>query len=911
MARTRSGSNASAQATGRGRSKSATPVPAPGAAGGSSKVMRRSKRLAGAEESNGGDSSDEDNKPRPGKSVGKISVNSKRGRKGKKKKKKKDNEEEDQEAAVDGLSIIKEDDEEDEAAFEPDTGQRPVSPQRLNGHGAPADPSTQDALRNDDIAEVPAPEDEDIDTEQQTETTSPRPENGCNENGDNDGDSSATSHRSPTEDGNAPPALDPNGPSTSSTHSSLRDLFDDPDDDAEDFESPMNGDADEANGVPAVPGELGGAAANEDQAEGSAIGSTLALAESERSPAMPVVSEPSKAGDSHGPGVGHLEDAAMPREGVLIDDETRQKSRKRKSSDLASETQPSQGNGSKSKRPRVDSSGQTRIPTQPEQEHDSSHKLTAEEANSWNSNWMKNWQVLHGNGCSLAECNEYRELYAKAVEIQEDAGIAVPPPGEWGGMYVKRIPRAHLDNTRAKLKRKYMDHVEGLWTTYINRVASRGDSQHPEKTARMAEKERVRMKKHAAKPTGWPYKPNDEPADVPPLSPEVKGGKLAVELGFGLPQSLPPTLQGTWNFSHSLGVGAYGHAGLWEQFDQAGNIIKRIAVKETYLPGSKFTNAMYWATDKRPQLPKEGVMMQDLNRLPTSTNIVKCHAMAGDFWYAQHKLQRLYLEYCPHGDLQSMIGEHRLLQERKAADGRSINHRIPVNLLWSVFEALISATCLMKNGCLPPNQALAGWTPMLHRDIKPANIVLTPPSNVNSRNVACWPGIPVPKLADFGIGTYIDSKNEPKNSWLRSNPFGTLGYMAPERLITSRPPADPSKIDIWSSARVILALMNLDEKEEDVFHYAGENSEDILHFKDGVRDYYDDRCPKLVGMVERCLSEDPGLRPGVEDLWQEIQNEVARYGDLDMEVLPLKQTAIGDDEPLARYKMEPWPMWSR
>lgn len=46
---------------------------------------------------------------------------------------------------------------------------------------------------------------------------------------------------------------------------------------------------------------------------------------------------------------------------------------------------------------------------------------------------------------------------------------------------------------------------------------------------------------------------------------------------------------------------------------------------------------------------------------------------------------------------------------------------IPVRVLWSIFEGLASAVCLMHFGYLPPSSVDENFSPLMHRDIKPSN----------------------------------------------------------------------------------------------------------------------------------------------------------------------------------------------
>lgn len=46
---------------------------------------------------------------------------------------------------------------------------------------------------------------------------------------------------------------------------------------------------------------------------------------------------------------------------------------------------------------------------------------------------------------------------------------------------------------------------------------------------------------------------------------------------------------------------------------------------------------------------------------------------------------------------------------------------IPSRVIWSIFEGLVSAVCLMHFGYLPPLNVDQTFQPLMHRDIKPSN----------------------------------------------------------------------------------------------------------------------------------------------------------------------------------------------
>src|SRR5205085_1084483 len=62
---------------------------------------------------------------------------------------------------------------------------------------------------------------------------------------------------------------------------------------------------------------------------------------------------------------------------------------------------------------------------------------------------------------------------------------------------------------------------------------------------------------------------------------------------------------------------------------------------------------------------------------------------------------------------------------------------------------------------------------VLHRDLKPSNILLQP------RAESAEPGIPVPKITDFGLAKLVDG--QPQQT-LPTECLGTPSYMAPEQV---------------------------------------------------------------------------------------------------------------------------------
>lgn len=101
---------------------------------------------------------------------------------------------------------------------------------------------------------------------------------------------------------------------------------------------------------------------------------------------------------------------------------------------------------------------------------------------------------------------------------------------------------------------------------------------------------------------------------------------------------------------------------------------------------------------------------------------------------------------------------------------------------------------------------------------------------------------------------------------------------------------------MWSIDRVILALMNREELGDGSFEEYDED--ESPSYQPGVRQYYSDRCPKLVELVDESVKVQPDERPTPTELWNDIQKEVGKISSL--AGLPLKLTAIPatDAQPL-------------
>ncbi|KAF7191088.1 G2-specific protein kinase nimA [Pseudocercospora fuligena] len=325
---------------------------------------------------------------------------------------------------------------------------------------------------------------------------------------------------------------------------------------------------------------------------------------------------------------------------------------------------------------------------------------------------------------------------------------------------------------------------------------------------------------------------------------------------------------GRWQHMGPLGSGGFGSVGVWARYDKYGRVVDRFALKDSYMArmngnGTEdyWNNGSHWYGNIEDRVPKEYFAMQMLNQNPDSENIVQCKAYGV---YDEKRMYRLYLEYCPHADLETTIHAYLKFAEldREPDDPKV---QIPNRALWCIFQALAAALCLMDRGFIPNATsgsvtALPRFQQMLHRDLKPANVFLGLPKDNGT-----WPEIPVPKLGDFGG---VKFTNEPDAT---TSQFGTDGYFAPESLEQGVTHAIGPHSDIWAIGRIMLSLINLSHVDDPMIpRWVGFT--DFPSIREGAEVGYDQR---LRDLVMNCLAPVPAARPSATELLRRIQIEVA------------------------------------
>ncbi|KAF7189128.1 Serine/threonine-protein kinase Nek7 [Pseudocercospora fuligena] len=354
---------------------------------------------------------------------------------------------------------------------------------------------------------------------------------------------------------------------------------------------------------------------------------------------------------------------------------------------------------------------------------------------------------------------------------------------------------------------------------------------------------------------------------------------------------------GQWKWRACLGEGGGGFASVWLRFDDKGNMIDRMAVKEVLLGENKtqWNDCFFWEGDMAKRIPREHAIAEHVTRSSDSTTIVKPIAYGV---YPKYRIIRLYSEYCNLNSLKVLVELYRRHNgDMRRKHGKDVFVPIPERALWSLFECLASALCFMHQGALPKDKRAADHHDVLHRDLKPPNIFRS------THTGSDWPGVPTAKVGDFGCSTWLDHEGA-KHTML-----GTPGWFAPECHTYDRKDfrvrsemgtgwnPEPYKnrfsitnaSDVWSVGRTLrYAMLQEDDELEAGVLFETQSAQ----LKFGPNQFSNNailkpakarRCypEKMCELVERCLEQFPEDRIGVNELWAEVQKVVTSSIDED------------------------------
>ncbi|KAI4120334.1 MAG: hypothetical protein LQ338_007088 [Usnochroma carphineum] len=228
-------------------------------------------------------------------------------------------------------------------------------------------------------------------------------------------------------------------------------------------------------------------------------------------------------------------------------------------------------------------------------------------------------------------------------------------------------------------------------------------------------------------------------------------------------QSLPRLPHQRMHFITSIGSGGEGRCDLFRLHNPPKNLV---AVKTL-----KGNPELIWHRNTKHK-PREVYILQDL--LPPHERIIRLYD------YTRNPLTtKLYIEYCPLGDLEDIIDNYF---------NRDV--RIPEGFIWHAFLQLAEA---MHHLHTAARDETGKHVTILHRDIKPANIFLRPSSSSSCPQSPKYPDL---VLADFGCSTHLAPKPNPTSC------IGSIVYQGPET------PLQNSASDMWSLGCTMHALVH-------------------------------------------------------------------------------------------------------
>lgn len=145
-----------------------------------------------------------------------------------------------------------------------------------------------------------------------------------------------------------------------------------------------------------------------------------------------------------------------------------------------------------------------------------------------------------------------------------------------------------------------------------------------------------------------------------------------------------------WNGVKLLGSGGFGVVGLW-QYSSKGKhakdprMIKKVVVKQS--------DIVYNKEKTKTRSTGEGTILEMLSQIK-SKHIVRQYGPLHKDIYASKDVVRIYLEYCPQGDLS------RLMAKRMNRVGPALVEEPPIEEedIWSVFHCLSLGISVLGRG---------------------------------------------------------------------------------------------------------------------------------------------------------------------------------------------------------------------
>ncbi|KAI5210822.1 hypothetical protein E4T38_01902 [Aureobasidium subglaciale] len=269
----------------------------------------------------------------------------------------------------------------------------------------------------------------------------------------------------------------------------------------------------------------------------------------------------------------------------------------------------------------------------------------------------------------------------------------------------------------------------------------------------------------------WTFRATDHPGTARPL-----------RNGDWYP--MRPTVD-DYGHEQPLGEGGVGVAHLWGCIDENNRVIDRVIVKNNYPGTATWSRPHMWRDGQIGGEPRESMIGNHVYNELEAANpgdgkyVTRCFGyggrLKGQIIIYQIPSYKLYLEYCPLGDLWDQISRQAESEEVPVRKKRGSNGRLRVEkvrspsgrfraktktienfpyhegFVWMMFEALAKCAVAMERANF------------VHGDMAPSNIFL---DENNSNRFKIWP---LPKLADFGSSRYIDPATKDRSAGLNES----------------------------------------------------------------------------------------------------------------------------------------------
>jgi serine/threonine protein kinase len=178
--------------------------------------------------------------------------------------------------------------------------------------------------------------------------------------------------------------------------------------------------------------------------------------------------------------------------------------------------------------------------------------------------------------------------------------------------------------------------------------------------------------------------------------------------------------------------------------------------------------------------------------------------------------------------------------------------RVPVGCVLEVIGEVAGAMFAAYNAIGPSGQPLR----LIHRDIKPGNIQVTRLGEV--------------KLLDFGVAR---ADFEGREAQTRSMRFGSMGYLAPERLDGEDGPGG----DVYALAIVACEMLIADRFGQASLKRAKHDAQ-MVQKLERVRSVIGPKGDGVIELLKQMLSFDPAERPAFRDIEDRCQTLRVQVG---------------------------------